>query len=449
MAIAQTVPAQSPPARQAIEERVGAETGQGSVEDRLRRIARRLLLECAVQSVLVAAFCIVLFHIAGPVLIARRVLVLELVVFFLVLPGVGYKVSHWLEARREVGKVWAFGGLRFDEVSRRMDNGRVVQAEIEGSGRYIDVMHRQIGDSLAESEREVLEVIGQIGELNSQAAGKREHIARSIQSGKDLTESTRQQTEKGRQLIASLEALLSEQTEELRASFAHIEAMASEVCALTPLTKIIASIAQRTTLLALNAEIEAAHAGSAGRGFAVVAGEVRKLAMLSSQSAADIAAKIGSTCSRVGAQMSEARQSLARHEASVSTRSLVAGLNDMEIEFARNGELLLSVISEVDSSYEESIFRLSNALGHIQFQDVMRQRMEHVQEAMIELRDHLLRLSEKPADPGWDGTLEHTFDSLLASHVDRYKMASQTMTHYDVAGGVSGKDHSRPAIELF
>jgi methyl-accepting chemotaxis protein len=151
----------------------------------------------------------------------------------------------------------------------------------------------------------------------------------------------------------------------------------------------------------------------------------------------------------VDEEMAIARASLEQHAAKSAMTHLTADLGEMQSEFCKNSQLLLEVITEVDANYAESAARLLEVFGHIQFQDVMRQRMEHVQKALLEMRDHLLQLAETPERPGGDGLFDTTFKSLLESHLNSYKMASQTRTHLAVAGGSSDSDHSRPAIELF
>jgi hypothetical protein len=64
------------------------------------------------------------------------------------------------------------------------------------------------------------------------------------------------------------------------------------------------------------------------------------------------------------------------------------------------------------------------------------------------MRDHLLNLAEQTPEAGRNG-LETTFKGLLESHLTSYKMASQTVTHLAVAGGISNGEHNCAAIELF
>lgn len=427
---------------------IKAETNSDEIANLLRSVRTLNALLAVLAAFCVAPPFMVLFATEQQLLQLHRHQVVWPHLFFLAI----IQISAWLcvyKLRNGLLRITVLKDYSIDQLSCLLQGHKALAAEVKESKPYIDVMHDQIGDSLAESEREVVEAIEQITRLNAKTQEQKEHIAESIKSGRELTESTHLRVETNKQIIAAIDMQLEAQTDEFRNNFERIRGLSREVCALTPLIKVITSIAHQTSLLALNAEIEAARAGGAGRGFAVVAYEVRKLAVLSTKAASDISQKINATCKRVDEETISAKESLDRHEASGAMSRLVADLGQMQLEFANNGELLLNVIQEVNANYEESVSRLTQALGHIQFQDVMRQRLEQVQQGLTEMRDHLQGLSSKVADCNWQGDFESRFSQMLEAHKSGYRMASQTVTHLNVAGGSSVQDVSRPDIELF
>jgi methyl-accepting chemotaxis protein len=163
--------------------------------------------------------------------------------------------------------------------------------------------------------------------------------------------------------------------------------------------------------------------------------------------AAEIASNISAAAEKVAAEMADVSPEYQRSTSDL--RQLIDDLASMQQQFSSSSQLLMGVMHGVESGHHEMVERLSQVLGHIQFQDVMRQRLEQVQGALLEMNEHLQGLTSKLIDPTWDGMIEITFKDRLANHRNHYVMASQAVTHHSVVGGKAISDQGLPAIELF
>lgn len=117
--------------------------------------------------------------------------------------------------------------------------------------------------------------------------------------------------------------------------------------------KMIAGIAAKTNLLAMNAAIEAAHAGEAGKGFAVVADEIRKLAEDSAQQSKVVGANLTSVkegIDRVVSSSLKAEDSFADIVTHVGTVSgVVAEIKQALVELSAGGSQVLEALKNMNN----------------------------------------------------------------------------------------------------
>lgn len=139
----------------------------------------------------------------------------------------------------------------------------------------------------------------------------------------------------------------------------------------------IEKITGRTNMLALNAKIEAAHAGEAGRGFSIVANEVRDLATHTSKISQELRQKVDRAVSGLNSSFALLREiatidmSEENVHANERMRAIIDGLVSQHSRFAD----ALASTSDVTRKVTGDI---NSAVVQMQFQDRAKQVLENV-----------------------------------------------------------------------
>jgi methyl-accepting chemotaxis protein len=176
----------------------------------------------------------------------------------------------------------------------------------------------------------------------------------------------------GRRDLASIHLRLTEVEATARQTEARVNLLLAEVGAIGRIAATVGRIAGRTTILSLNAAIEAAHAGAQGAGFAIVAQEVRRLADQASASAREISDIV----SRLETGVDTTGRAVKELAGAAATASDAAGLAEQRLDSMYG--LLTDVAGVVAQTSETAVAQAALAEEMAAAAEELRQQAETV-----------------------------------------------------------------------